>query len=470
MLSFKQLVALVQGRKREIALIWAAIVGLVVGASLLLPKQYTATAAVIVDVKAPELLEDRNSLSAGWIPGYVATQVDILRSERVAIRAIRALGLEKDEELRERWSKATRERGDFESWLASELQRKLDVKPSRESNALYVGFTAKDPKLAADFANAVVRGYIETSLDLRTEPSKEFADFFEARAKQLRDQLEAAQVRLSEYQRRTGILAREERVDVETARLNELSTQLVLAQSAAAEARGRSAQASADPNRSAEVLNNPVVSGLTADLSRQQARLQELTSRLGDEHPQVVETRASIAELRRRLNAMTTMVSRSVSATDDATRSRVAQLEAAVAAQRDKVLRLKEKRDEIDVLVRDVESAQKAYDLVLTRGNQTRIESKNTQTNVGVLKTATEPARPSSPNVTLNAVIAVVVGGLLALGYAVLREFTDRRLRTAEDAAQDLQVVVLCELVDTTQPDNRPRPPVLARLPGPAGA
>ncbi|NMV20996.1 chain length determinant protein EpsF, partial [Vibrio parahaemolyticus] len=88
-------------------------------------------------------------------------------------------------------------------------------------------------------ANAFVQAYIETHLDLRADPAKRFSTFFDQRAKQLREQLEAAQNRLSEYQKQHGLIATDERLDIENARLNELSSQLVAIQALATESSSR---------------------------------------------------------------------------------------------------------------------------------------------------------------------------------------------------------------------------------------
>ena len=77
--------------------------------------------------------------------------------------------------------------------------------------------------------------YTDTTLDLRVEPAKLYNSFFDERAKALRDALEQAQSRLSAYQREKGIIVNDERLDVENARLSELSTQLVALQAVAEE-------------------------------------------------------------------------------------------------------------------------------------------------------------------------------------------------------------------------------------------
>ena len=448
MLSFRQFLALLQGRRREVIGVWLAIVLAVAAGSLLLPKRYTATASVVVDIKAPELFTSTNTLNAGWVPSYIATQVDVLMSELVALKAIDALGLERNPRQREAWLEATKGEGDFRSWMAAELHKQLDVKTSLQSNAIYVTYKATSPQLAANVTNALVRGYIAAALEMRSQPTRQFTDFFDGRSKKMREDLEAAQAKLSAYQRANGIVAKEERLDVETARLNELNLQLVSLQSLVADSTSRREQVVANPANSADVMGNSLVAGLTADLNRQQGRLQELSTRLGDEHPQVVETKASISELRRRIGAMSSQVSSGVASTEAVNRNRLGRIEVALAEQRAKVLKLRELRDKVDVLARDVESAQKAYDMVQTRANQTNLESQDTQTNVTVLKYASEPAKPSSPLLGLNISIAFVVGLIAAVGVAVLREALDRRLRTREDVVADLQVVMLGELAD----------------------
>src|SRR4029079_3281822 len=142
--------------------------------------------------------------------------------------------------------------------------------------------------------------------------AKRYSTFFDSRAKELREKSDAAQARLSDYQKKNGIIGTDDRLDIETQRLNELSTQLVTLQALAAESESRNAQARSQSERMSEVLNNPVIGSLKAEISRQQARLGELNNRLGDNHPQVQELKANLAELRSRLQSETGRVSGSV--------------------------------------------------------------------------------------------------------------------------------------------------------------
>ncbi len=214
------------------------VIALVVAVSLQLPRQYTAGAAVVLDVKSPDPIAGV-VLPGMSMSGYMATQVDVLRSERVALTAIREQRLDERQHLRDQWQEETGGRGEFNAWLSERILLKLEAKPARDSNVIAVAYTSPDPAFSAAMANAFVKAYIDTTLDLRTEPAKRYSSFFDDRAAQLRDSLEKAQAKLSAYQQQNGIVASDERLDVENSRLSELSTQLVMLQALAEESRSR---------------------------------------------------------------------------------------------------------------------------------------------------------------------------------------------------------------------------------------
>ncbi len=441
-MSFTQFLSILRARWRIGLAVFLATVLAAVVLSLVLPKKYTATSAVLVDVKSPDPIA--GVVLAGMMsPGYMATQVDIIQSDRVAQRVVKTLKLVDNPQLRSAWQEQTDGRGNLAAWIGERLQGSLGVKPSRESNVINVSYKSPDPQFSALLANAFVQAYIDTSIELRVDPAKANNSFFDNRLVQLRQQLEAAQAQLSAYQREQGITGNDERVDVETARLNELSSQLVALQAISAETASRQAQVKNGGDQLSNVLNNGLVAGLKADMSRQQARLQELGSRLGDAHPQVVELKASIAELRNRIDAEVRRVGNSVGIDATINRSREAEVRAALEAQRARVLKLKSQRDELAVKQRDVEHAQRAYDAVASRVTQTSLESQSQLTNLAVLNPAVEPADPSSPNLPLNVALAVFLGLFLGVLTTLMRELLDRRVRIPHDVVYALDLPVI---------------------------
>ena len=414
-------------------------VAVTVALSLLLPARYTATAAVVVDVKSPDPIGGM-VLPAMVMPGYMATQVDIITSDRVAQKVVRTLRLNENAVAKAEWQEATEGKGKIEVWLAEIIKKKLDVKPSRESNVISISHTAVDPHFAAAIANTFAQAYIETNLELKVEPARQYARWFEQQGKTLRDNLEKAQNRLSEYQQKQGIVANDERLDVETAKLNELSTQLTIVTGQTTEATSKQKSAA---DTMPEIVQNPLINSLKSDIARQEAKLQEIAGNLGKNHPQYQRAASEVAALKQKLDAETQHILAGFATSRTVGKSREADLRAAIDAQKTKLLEIKRARDELAVLMRDVEAAQRAYDSVSQRINQTNLESQTTQTNVSILTPAEAPIEPSFPKLILNIALAIFLGGLLGVGAAFLMEMLDQRIRSAEDLADQLQLPVL---------------------------
>jgi chain length determinant protein EpsF len=442
-MTFGQFLVIMRARWKTALVVLLGTVGLALAFSLTLPRQYIATSTLLVDQYRPDVAG--NAVYAGSpSPIFLATQVDVLRSERVARQVIKSLRLAEDTELRDRWLEGAKGEGSFEGWLVSWIQERLDVKPSRDSNIISVSFKSSDAVKAATTANLFAQTFLDVGLQLRVEPARQNSALFDARAKELRAQLEAAQSRLTAYQRDRGVaVVSDGALDVETARLNELSSQLVVLQSLSAESASRQAQLRGGGDGIAEVVNNPLVITLRAQLTTTEAKLQELESRLGSNHPQVLETRAAIDSLRARVETETRRVSGTVGVTNTINRQRESEVRASLETQRARVLRLRQAREEGMVLVRDVEAAQRAYEAVLTRLSQTSLETKTTQGSAYVLSEATPPFLPSSPNHVRTLLVAVVIGSVLAIGMAIVREVVDRRVRTVEELPQSLGLPLL---------------------------
>lgn len=425
---------------RQILLIlrlrWWVVVGtlatavvLALGISLLLPKQYTAETSLIVDIKTDPLVA---TLAPNFgNPSYMATQTEIIQSDRVAARVVKMLGLAQNAKAVEQWREETEGRIPLETYFGGLLQKGLKVEPGRGSSLLTISFTGSDPKFAAAGANSFARSYLDTTVELAQDPARQYARFFDDRIKQLRTDLESAQERLSAFQQKKGIVVTNERMDQEVTRLTQLETALAGAQTEQAEASSR--QVGSGGEASDDVQRSAAVQSLKAELARAQTQMTELSAKFGSSHPQRIEAEARINELNqqiaremRRVGGGTASVSRIAS-------QKVTELRNLVEQQKRTVLTMRSQRDEAAVLLRDVDTAQRAYDAVAQRRTQLANEAQAEQSQARVLSPAVEPLRPSKPNLVKNGLVGVILGLLGGVGLAFLLEVIDRRVRSAED-------------------------------------
>ncbi|HSI94601.1 MAG: chain length determinant protein EpsF [Methylophilaceae bacterium] len=425
--------------------------------SLMMPKYYRATTQVVLSYTGVDTVTG-SPLLAATMPGFVQTQIDIIKNRSVALKVVDDLQLTSNATMREAFQDATEGRGSIRDWIANRLMARLDVDPSADSSVLSITYEDKESRMAADVTNAFARSYRDLSTQLKVEPAQYAADYFSKQAKSLRDNLERAQNKLSEYQQKNGITSADEKLDVEVARLNDLSQQLVMAQSMAIEARSRQAGAGID---SPDVAQSPVVQSLRIDEGKAASKLAELSERLGSNHPQYIAAQAELSKIRGELSRQISSASNSISGNARIHERREADLRAQVAMQKAKVLEVNRTRDELSVLKKDVEMATKAMDTTAQRFTETSMEGQSNHSDVSLLSPALPPGMPASPKVGLNIALSMVLGLLLGTALGLILELLDRRVRSSNDVANLLRVPVISLI------QERPTVTGMRMLPGP---
>lgn len=458
-MTFQQFLLILRARYKVVLgiLLITVITTLVI--SLLLPKEYTASTAIVIDVKSPDPLGGM-VLPGLASPAYMATQVDIINSDRVAQSVVKLLRMNESPVIREQWLEDTEGEGELIVWLADLLKKKLDVKPSRESNVITIAYSGVDPAFTAAMANAFAQTYINVNLELKVEPARQYATWFEGQTKILREDLEKAKQNLSAYQQKTGIIATEERLDYEISKLNELSTQLTIVQAQTSDSSSK--RKSADNSETlTEVMQNPLINSLKSDIARLDAKLQESSVNLGRNHPQTKRAQSELASLRNRLASETRQIHSSIGTSYQVGKQKEKELIEAMDTQKNRVLELNRQRDQISVLQRDVEAAQRTFEAVGQRSAQTRLESAVVQTNITTLNPATAPTVHSRPRILLNVLISIFLGTLLGMGIALLLELSNRRVRSMEDLMEIIELPVLATIPSA---GSRPTPRRFARV------
>lgn len=429
----QQIFLTVFARRHLVAAIFILVASTGAGITLLMPKTYTASTSLVIDVKSDPVAGAL--LPMVGTPTYMATQAEIVQSERTAIGVVRLLRIDQNPQLVAQWKEATDGQMPLENYYARLLRNGMAVSPTKGSNIITLSYAGRDPKFATAVANAYAQAYIDLLVDLRVDPARQYAAWFDERLKILRSNLETAQARLSAFQREKGIVATDERVDQETQRLNALAAQLAAIQGERVDTSSR--QRSSGGELSPDVQQNPVVQGLKAELAKAEARLSETSSTLGKNHPVRVQLEGQIAGLTDQLNKEMRRISGGAATATRTSAMKEAELTQLVEEQKKRVLSLREARDQINFLSKDVESAQNTYDSVAQRMSQLSLEAQSEQTNVRILSPAIEPSDPSRPNVPRFLAMSLLGGIALGVLSALGMEYLDRRVRSVADLKVD---------------------------------
>ncbi len=450
-----QLFLILRARYKLILTVLLMTVVAAMAVTFLLPPRYKASATVVVDFKIVDPITGTFLPVQLLLASYMATELGILESQTVALKVVKALHLADDEDTRKKFIESTEGKGTIEDWIAAALLSKLDVKPSKESRIIEVNFTNTDPDFAAKVANAFAQAYIQTNLEMKVAPARESATWFDDQLRQLRSHVEETQTRLTKYQTEKGITSTDQKLDVEVSKLAEISSQLVQVQAQAYEnaSRQRQLEEFTSKNRNVdslpEVLASPVIQELKTRLSAAESRLSQASNTVGVNHPEYQRAQSEVTSVRKKLSDEVNTAASVIGNNLRITQSRERELRDSVAAQKMRLLDLNRHRDELGVLTKEVENAQRAYDSASQRHTQTSLESRMDQSNVTVLAPAIAPIEPTFPKFNLVVALAVAVGGILGIGFALAAEMIDRRVRGVEDLMEAVGTQVWGALENT---------------------
>lgn len=488
-MNIQQYLQLLIAHIRLISIVLMVVVTVVGVFTYYSPKMYTAYTSLNFDFKGGNPFADARSVTARETT-YLATQIDLIQSQNVAQKVVDSLnGVERSaliEALDRRQSVLGQLIGQARSaisslfeapppelgistegvgetlapqeiirvenpyhWLSGGVLGDLEVTPSFGSRIVEISYSSTNPKVAALIANRVAEAYVDKNLEMIVDPARRTKTWFDEQLKSLRVKLEASQERLTDYQQQQGVVATDERVDTETSRLSELSSQLVIAQQ-------NTRDAVTSLNRLQEVLgegkspmtmpavfNNPVVQAIKSELRQLEIKQSELSSKLGENHPKLQQINTDLKLVRGRLNKEVQSIADGINSAARLASTRETSARESLDAQKALVLGLKRQRDDMAVLMREVESAQATYNTALRELNESSMQSVVDQTNVYVVDPASVPSRRSSPQVIKNMILGTMVGLVLGIGWAILLELFNRKVRSREDIEMDLGIPVL---------------------------
>ncbi len=442
MINLDTLIRILIARRLLIGGVALAVIALTLIITVATPKRYMATTDLIVDGKGQDPISGQ-SMPARIMAGYLATQAEIIRSRNVASKVIDELKLTANEELIHELSLPDNQ-SEGRKALLTYLDTGLVVDTERESNVLNISFKAKNPLLAAQIADAFAQAYIQTNLELRIEPAKQTARWYDQQLASLRTALVERQNALSAYQEKHDILVNNDRLDLESAKLAELSSMLIAVQNERLNNTTRNNQISGSHGAiPAQALDNPQVQRLSTELAQAQAKLNDLLTRVGENHPQYRQAQGDVDSLNQQLEQALRLINGSVRSSVELSQSREEQLKSELAAQKERVLQFSRSRNEFTLLKQEVDNSQAAYDAALARATQTKLESQVALTDISILNTALPPIRPTTPRAAMNLLLGALTGTLFGIGIALCREWMDRRIRNQYDIEQSLGLPVL---------------------------
>lgn len=443
------------------------LAGLII--TILMTPIYKATSTVRVEVNSGEIIEGQNLepfLSPNEIARHLETLAGVVRSNRMALRVVDELKLHENESILGKAARQPAPAGmSAAAWTeqrrqmaSSVLRSSVEVEVPTLSRILSIHFSAKDPALSAAISNAYAEGFSADSIEQSQDANAYAKKYLEEQIAEVRQNLQTSELQSIDYARANKILGQPlSQAPIEAgdtsagtaptltaANLIDVNQSYTAARARRIAAEQRWQAVSGFPaSQIPEVQQNGAIQSLRGQLATLESKLSDLRERYQDDYPQVRELKSEITSLTRKINERSAEIKNGLRSEYQIALRQEQGLSQELDLLSGKTLDEQDRRVQFNLLDRQVAAYRTQLESLLDRYNSISAASNIRSNSVTLLDRATVPAAPSSPNLPRNLLIALLLGGGLAAGVAVLRESLDDRVRSAEDIDRKLGIPAL---------------------------
>ena len=415
------------------------VVTVVTIASFKMKPVYEASARVEIDKESQTMtpFPDANSYAEYEdSENFIETQSKILQSETLALMTIKSLDLARYPEFGGSAKVITIHDGAITrrpAILGAFLGR-LTVKRVPNTRLIQVQFEAEDPQLAATVVNAHLQNFEEQNFRSKYDATTQATNWLSAELEELRIKVEKSEDARIAYERQNQIWQIDEKQDITTQKLADLSKAVTDAQTDAAskEALYRMAM-SGNVDALPAARSNDVISGLVKRKSELDELYAEALDQYGPNYPKVLRLAAQQKEVNDNLAEARKVMVASVGIEFDTAKSHVELLQEALDKQKAEANDLAEKLVQYHILQHDAESNKLLYDGLLQKLKEAGITAGLRSTNVRVVDPALAPSSPARPQKFRNIALACLVGLVGGVGLALFREYLDNTVKSPDD-------------------------------------
>ncbi len=385
---------------------------------------------------------------------FFETQVQLLQTKTLANRVITEMGLDKKQDTTgfvynlKKLFKAESNTPTARNLSEAEeiFLKNLIVSPVNNSQLLSISYDSTDPQLAADITNAIAKTFVQQNLERRFDAASSYKEYVSENIEITKKSLDDAESRLNEYAKNNNIVQDADGQSTGSYTLKKQAEELVLAEKERIEAEAAYSSYLNNPDATpASISNDPYILSLKKAASRLETKYQSYKNR----------TTRTPRRLRKQIDEVLAQIETESENLKSSFRNRLLE-----AQQKEKMLRVQlsklregalntqTKNTSYARLLREVEINQLAYNQQLEQLMAVNIASNVSTNNISIIDAATPPTKKYKPSLKTNLAFGLLLGSLLGLGLAFIREFIDDSIKTSKLLEQTTGLPVLSQLPD----------------------
>lgn len=444
-MTFLQFLNILNNRKYSMFFIFVLTVGSAVGLSQFLPKTYKATATVILNIKGVDLVTE------GSVRLPTNTHIGILQSRKVALKVVESLGLSSEQRYISDFLKANVTGNlDINNFIAEQLGENLSIGASRRNlGVISITYESNSPTFSASVANAYVDAYIETVLEMNNETPKRTAFWFNKEVQAYKAEYDKALNELNEYQAEAGIFDISE-FDYEKEFLIQLNSQLFNTEKQRNELSLKINAIKPDLSNYSDIIEDETIESIRADVMKAQLDFYREASVLDKNHPEYKKLSRKLASIRSFLRNEVKSSYERLLRKQESLQTTIISLKDTINLQQQKISSLNARFKRLGELQLVADETKKKYTSAKNRLNQLELlaKSSSSESEISILTRAIEPASAEKTKALKIIALSIVLGFILAVGYAMLRELVHRRIRIDDDVVVSVGLPVIGHIID----------------------
>jgi capsular exopolysaccharide synthesis family protein len=459
-LDLRELWIVILKRRWAITVFFLLVMTIVVIYTLKQPKVYQATASIIIEPMAPEVLSGVREVVDLGTGGYwtnkefYETQYNIIKSRAIAKRVVDKLGLDKDAHflgLDTIKDPQERERMAKKVDPVKRLISKITVEPVKNSRMVYIKVEDTNPEFAALLANTIASAYMEANLDTKLDATRSAGDWLSDQLEELKQKLEKSEMALHNFKKEHNILSvsLEDNQNMLSQRLRSLSEALNKMEVQKIELKSMRdivMKVKEDPSRidSLDLVNqNSLIQKLKEEYIKARTTFLDISEKYGEKHQKYQVAKKQLELVEQNIRDEMKKIIDSFENKYEATVNTINELKKAIEETKQQAMDLNRLEADYIKLKRDAENNLNLYQIVLKRQKETDLTGLLKANNVRKLDSALVPTTPIKPKININLLIGVLIGMFGGIALAFFLERIDNTIKTQEDIERYIKLPFL---------------------------
>ena len=411
---------------------------------------YSSTSRIYVEQSGPKILTEAEGVMT-QSKNYLYTQAELLRSTPILSAALEKPGV-----------KQMRIFHNVDNIIAFLKKKALNIEVGRKDDIISISSDSPDPAEAAHLVNAIVDSYITYNATRKRSTSAEILKILRSekdkRGTELTDKLQT----MMDFKKEHEALAFESRQgNLVIERLERLSAVLTESQLSTIEAESNYEtirQMISDPTKLKQYIESQRTTTSYLSTENQKTELNSKLEQLKigranrsrevtSGHPAIIAFDKDIERIETQIEDLDIQFAQAQLAVAQqqylAAKDRESQIAEYYDDQRQQTMALNEQLAQYTILQSDWEQTKKLCDILDERIKELNVTEDVGALNISILEAAHPATTPSAPQKARYMAMALVLGLMLGGGLALLRDWMDQKLHSAEEISTVLGVPVL---------------------------